>query len=151
MKHKRRIEKTFNEQSTIYSENESKDSFILTERNANNLKDAYNIFEFNDEQQDLLENIQIEDLIEDLKNPKLEDKYLEEIDTTCPLFKENNFILSKKSKEKCNKVYHYMKYQVPCILEGETGTSKSFTASMMAKYRQWKIIEDEKKKSKKQG
>ena len=151
MKHKRRIEKTFNEQSTIYSENESKDSFILTERNANKVKDTYNIFEFNDEQQDLLENIQIEDLIEDLKNPKLEDKYLEEIDTTCPLFKENNFILSKKSKEKCNKVYHYMKYQVPCILEGETGTSKSFTASMMAKYRQWKIIEDEKKREQETG
>ena len=53
--------------------------------------------------------------------------------------------------EKCNKVYHYMIYQVPCILEGETGTSKSFTASMMAKYRQWQIIEDEKEEERKNG
>ena len=44
-----------------------------------------------------------------------------------------------------------MIYQVPCILEGETGTSKSFTASMMAQYRQWQIIEDEKEEEKKSG
>ena len=42
-----------------------------------------------------------------------------------------------------------MVYQIPCLLEGETGTSKSFTASMMAQYRQWKIIEEEKKLEKK--
>ena len=42
-----------------------------------------------------------------------------------------------------------MIYQVPCILEGETGTSKSFTASMMAKYRQWQIVEDEKEEERK--
>ena len=44
-----------------------------------------------------------------------------------------------------------MIYQVPCILEGETGTSKSFTASMMAQYRQWQIIEDEKDGERKSG
>ena len=151
MKHKRRIEKTIYEKSTINSENESNNSIILSERDANKVKENNKIFVFNDEQQDLLENIQIEDLIKDIKNPNLKDNYSEEIDTSCPLFKENNFILSKKSKEKCKKVYHYMKYQVPCILEGETGTSKSFTASMMAKYRQWKIIEDEKKQEKETG
>ena len=44
-----------------------------------------------------------------------------------------------------------MIYQVPCILEGETGTSKPLTASMMAKYRQWKIIEEEKKEGERTG
>ena len=44
-----------------------------------------------------------------------------------------------------------MVYQVPCILEGETGTSKSLTASMMVKYRQWKIIEEEKKEEERTG
>ena len=44
-----------------------------------------------------------------------------------------------------------MIYQVQCILEGETGTSKSFTASMMAKYRQWQIVEDEKEEERKSG
>ena len=107
---------------------------------------------FNDEQKELLINIDIGNIKKEIKNFDCHDKtcnYPEKIDESCPLFKKNNFILSKQSIEKCNKVYHYMIYQVPCILEGETGTSKSFTAKMMAKYRQWKIIEDEKKLGKK--
>ena len=129
---------------------------------------------FTDEQKKILEKIKIQNIEEkikfikksedDLEKEEEEEKkeenkskvnkikkryvcdYPEKIDITCPLFKENNFILSKNSIEKCQKVYHYMLYQVPCILEGETGTSKSFTASMMAKYRKWKINEEEKKK-----
>ena len=86
----------------------------------------------------------IKALNKQIRENDLKIRYPQNIDISCPLFKENNFILSPKSLEKCNKVYHYMIYQVPCILEGETGTSKSFTASMMAKYRQWQIIKDEK-------
>ena len=107
---------------------------------------------FTERQKELLENIditKINDNIRDIDFHNLECNYPEKIDISCPLFKENNFILSEQSIEKCNKVYHYMKYQVPCILEGETDTSKSYTASMMAKYRQWKINEDEKIKEKK--
>ena len=98
------------------------------------------------------ENIRIRPLINNFSEQKIKDrKYPKPINIKCSLFKKNNFILSKEAMEKCNKVYHYMIYQVPCILEGETGTSKSFTASMMAKYRQWQIIEDEKEEERKNG
>ena len=113
------------------------------------MKDGRKQFKsFNVDQKELLEGIEINNLEKALSDVDYHDpaiNYPEKIDESCPLFKENNFILSKQSKEKCNKVYHYMLYQVPCILEGETGTSKTFTASMMARYRQWKINQDEKK------
>ena len=83
---------------------------------------------FTEEQKELLEKIAIGNINSNIKKIDFHDQecnYPEKIDISCPLFKENNFILSKQSIEKCNKVYHYMKYQVPCILEGETGTSKS--------------------------
>ena len=101
---------------------------------------------FEEKQVKIIDEFEIDSLIQNFNNQDLKKrKYPETIDTTCPLFKKNNFILSSQAIEKCNKVYHYMIYQIPCILEGETGTSKSFTASMMAQYRQWKIIEEEKK------
>ena len=104
---------------------------------------------FTEEQAKILESIKIAPFIQNFHDQNIKDrKYPKQIDITCPLFKKNNFILSPKAIEKCNKVYHYMKYQVPCILEGETGTSKSFTASMMAQYRQWEIIKEEKKRGK---
>ena len=104
---------------------------------------------FTEEQSKILESIKINPFIRNFHEQKLEfRKYPKQIDITCPLFKKNNFILSPKAIEKCNKVYHYMIYQVPCILEGDTGTSKTFTASMMAQYRQWEIIEEEKKRGK---
>ena len=108
---------------------------------------------FNENQAKMIsENIRIRPLINNFSNQKIKDrKYPKPINIKCPLFKKNNFILSEEAIEKCNKVYHYMIYQVPCILEGETGTSKSFTASMMAKYRQWQIIEDEKEEERKSG
>ena len=108
--------------------------------------------EFDNNGKSLLEKIEIESLVKNFSEQDLKQrKYPEQIDITCPLFKKNNFILSPKAIEKCNKVYHYMIYQVPCILEGETGASKSFTASMMAQYRQWKINKDEKEEQKKSG
>ena len=107
--------------------------------------------EFNDEQKEILENISIKEINKTFKNPSENCNYPEKIDISCPLFQDNNFILSKNSIEKCNRVYHYMIYQVPCILEGETGTSKSFTASMMEKYRQWQIIQNEKKEEEQTG
>ena len=107
---------------------------------------------FNQRQSKLLEKIQIKPLIRNFGkiDPKKR-KYPKPIDTSCPLFKKNNFILSDNALEKCNKVYHYMIYQVPCIIEGETGTSKSFTATMMSQYRQWEIIKEEKEQEKRAG
>ena len=100
---------------------------------------------FNAVETKILENIKIEELITNFQQQDLKKRqYPKSINKDCPLFQKNNFILSDEALEKCNKVYHYMVHQVPCILEGETGTSKSFTASMMAQYRQWEIIENEK-------
>ena len=108
---------------------------------------------FDEKQVDIIsKNIKIKPLLTNFCQQNLKNKkYPKPINIDCPLFKKNNFILSDEAIEKCNKVYHYMIYQVPCILEGETGTSKSFTASMMAQYRQWQIIQDEKEEEKKSG
>ena len=115
----------------------------IVDRNKSNIK-KQTIFD--DTGKKILNSFKIKPLIENFNKQDLKKrKYPEPIDLSCPLFKKNNFILSPKAIEKCNKVYHYMVYQIPCLLEGETGTSKSFTASMMAQYRQWKIIEEEKK------
>ncbi len=60
---------------------------------------------FNEDQVKILEKIEIKDLITNFKNQKLKDrKYPRSIDINCPIFKENNFILSNKAIEKCNKV-----------------------------------------------
>ena len=110
------------------------------------------ITSFSKRQTEILDGFKIKPLIRNFcQNDLKKRQYPKQINKSCPLFKNNNFILSDQALEKCNKVYHYMIYQVPCILEGETGTSKSFTASMMAQYRQWQIIEDEKEEEKKTG
>ena len=89
---------------------------------------------FNENEARILNSFKINPLIKNFNNQNLKErKYPEPIDLSCPLFKKNNFILSPQAIEKCNKVYHYMVYQIPCTLEGETGISKSFTASMMGK------------------
>ena len=87
---------------------------------------------FNENQTKIIsENIRIRPLINNFSNQKIKDrKYPKPINIKCPLFKKNNFILSEEAIEKCNKVYHYMIYQVQCILEGETGTSKSIIYSI---------------------
>ena len=111
-----------------------------------------NASKFSEDQSKILNKFKINSFINNFARQKLENrKYPKPIDTSCPLFKQNNFILSQQAIEKCNKVYHYMIYQVPCILEGETGTSKSFTASMMAQYRQWEIRKEEEELKKKSG
>ena len=43
-----------------------------------------------------------------------------------PIFKDNEYILTTEVKEKLSQLYVYMKNQIQCILEGETGTSKNF-------------------------
>ena len=131
----------------IINQKEDENPNKIFQSNANE-EEKRDITIFNEEQKEKLENITIKALNRKLEQKNLKSNYPQNIDTSCPLFKENNFILSEKTIEKCNKVYHYMIYQVPCILEGETGTSKSFTASMMAKYRQWEIIKEEQEEEK---
>ena len=50
------------------------------------------------------------------------------------IFKEYNYILTQEVKEKLSQLYIYMKNQIPCILEGETGTSKTFSTIVLSKY-----------------
>ena len=50
------------------------------------------------------------------------------------IFKENNYILTPEIKEKLSQLYTYMINQIPCILEGETGTSKTFSTLILSKY-----------------
>ena len=103
------------------------------------------IIAFNEDQIKKLKNWNLRDLTKNFTEQNLKERiYPKKINTNCPLFAKNNFILSNQVIEKCNKIYHYMIYQVPCILEGDPGTSKSFSAEMMAKYRQWEINEEEK-------
>ena len=50
------------------------------------------------------------------------------------VFKENNYILTPEIKIKLSQLYTYIKNQIPCILEGETGSSKTFSTLILTKY-----------------
>ena len=50
------------------------------------------------------------------------------------IFKDNNYIITPSTKEKLEQLYIYMKNQIPCILEGETGTAKTFSTIILTKY-----------------
>ena len=100
----------------------------------------------NEEQANQLKNINFEkDIIQRIneeyisKSPNSNNIILdlpkkEIIDFNDPIFKEYNYIITPEIKEKLCLLYTYMKNQIPCILEGETGTSKTFSTIILSKY-----------------
>ena len=45
-----------------------------------------------------------------------------------------NYILTEKAKDRLDKLYTYITYGIPVLLEGETGTSKTLSAEIICKY-----------------
>ena len=45
-----------------------------------------------------------------------------------------NYILTEKAKERLDKLYTYITYGIPVLLEGETGTSKALSAEIICKH-----------------
>lgn len=88
MKSRRRNENFFNEFPLLILKMKKEIQLFCLKINANKEEEFDKILEFNEQKQEKLENIKIEDLIKDIKDPNLMDNYSEEIDTSCPLFKE---------------------------------------------------------------
>ena len=78
-----------------------------------------------------LDKIDFKEVVEGLN---ISESEIDNINVEDPIFKENNFILTTEVKEKLSQLYQYMKNQIPCILEGETGTSKTFSTIVLSKY-----------------
>ena len=45
-----------------------------------------------------------------------------------------NYILTEKAKDRLDKLYTYISYGIPVLLEGETGTSKTLSAEIICKH-----------------
>ena len=58
------------------------------------------------------------------------------LDSKCDknfLLNNYNYILTEKAKERLDKLYTYIYYGIPVLLEGETGTSKTLSAEIICK------------------
>ena len=98
-------------------------------------------FQLNEEKKQQLQKINFEkDVLSYVEENSLKLNIGKKINFSNFIFKENNYILTKEIKEKLSQLYIYMKNQIPCILEGETGTSKTFSAIILSKYlaKNWK-------------
>ena len=65
-------------------------------------------------------------------------------DYSIDYFNKYNYFLTKEATERLDKIYTYISKGVPIIIEGETGTSKSFSAEMIYRF----IYEKKKQKEK---
>ena len=65
-------------------------------------------------------------------------------DYSIDYFNKYNYFLTKEATERLDKIYTYISKGVPIIIEGETGTSKSFSAEMICRF----IYEKKKQKEK---
>ena len=98
-------------------------------------------YQIDDEKNKQLKKIDFEnDVLKYVNENTLRFKIGKKINFSDPIFRENNYILTNEIKEKLSQLYHYMKNQIPCILEGETGTSKTFSTIILSKYlaKNWK-------------
>ena len=122
------------EENNIGSENEN-------ENNNEILEEEVNINKLTDEKKQKLKEIDFQrEILRNINEDTLNLKIGKKIKFTDSIFKENNYILTNEMKEKLSQLYIYMKNQIPCILEGETGTSKTFSSIILSKYlaKNWK-------------
>ena len=123
-----------NQENIIQEEIEPNDNYIKNDysQSFEQQKDNY---ELNDMQRQQLQKINFEkEVLKYIDENTLNLQIGRKINFNHPIFKENHYILTKEIKEKLSQLYIYMKNQIPCILEGETGTSKTFSVIVLCKY-----------------
>jgi hypothetical protein len=115
-----------------YNQNINKDDIEEVLDSEENIIDNYSI---SDEFKEKLEKTDFEnEIFRYINDDNKENQKKNIINYDHQIFKNNKYILTEEIKEKLTQLYIYMKNQIPCILEGETGTSKTFTTIVLAKY-----------------
>ena len=71
-------------------------------------------------------------MISDIKSA--EHQFLESKCSYEELLRKYNYILTKKAKDRLDKLYTYITNGIPVLLEGETGSSKTLSAEIICKY-----------------
>ena len=136
-------EKEEKDELDLILEKETEENNNESENENNNeiLEEEVNINKLTDEKKQKLKEIDFQrEVLRYINEDTLNLKIGKKIKFTDSIFKENNYILTNEMKEKLSQLYIYMKNQIPCILEGETGTSKTFSAIILSKYlsKNWK-------------
>ena len=158
-KKSKRKNKNKNKKTHHQDVKENDENIIKEEYQENQIEEEYNqiynsiSYDYNQSSEDIKENnflydgqklqlqkINEKDIINYVNEEILDNQIDKKINFTHPVFRENNYIVTKEIKEKLTQLYIYMKNQIPCILEGETGTSKTFSAIILSKYlaKNWK-------------
>ena len=80
-------------------------------------------------------NFELEDFEDLVKSIKLSQPSFFSLNYTVEeMYKNYNYILTEKAKNRLDKIYTYITKGIPVLLEGETGTSKTFSAETICKY-----------------
>ena len=93
-------------------------------------------------------------MVEELKNENIISEFIDNIQKAIPSFKSlncdketllnnYNYVLTGNAKERLDKLYTYISYGIPVLLDGETGCSKTLSAEIICK-----LIKEEKRKQK---
>ena len=139
------IDKNYTIPEEIKEENQEINEIIDND----NLEDVDNEFEeqkienysLSNEMNEQLQKMDYQnELLQYIREDSIYSKNNSKINFSDSIFKNNRYILTEEIKEKLCQLYVYMKNQIPCILEGETGTSKTFSAIILCKYlaKHWK-------------
>ena len=92
-------------------------------------------------------------MVEELKNENIINEFIDNIQKAQASFKSlncnketllnnYNYVLTENAKERLDKLYTYISYGIPVLLDGETGCSKTLSAEIICK-----IIKEEKRKN----
>ena len=88
----------------------------------------------------------LQKLISDIKSA--EPQFLESKCSYEELLRKYNYILTKKAKDRLDKLYTYIINGIPVLLEGETGSSKTLSAEIICKYISEKKLNEKDKEEK---